>query len=202
MDGTMASLPALMFVHLGEELPPWLSCALAQARDFTTCPIYLIAAARALSTAATDPRLDLNVVPLEEIGVSEKQEMFQQTSRLDTSFRDGFWTRTTERFFTVEAVMTRLTLESVFHLENDVMLYADLRSAAPLFETLYSGIAATFDNDNRCVPGLVYFRDVTAVARLTGFILDTLQHLAAQNLHPQQWARINDMVLLGAFRAK
>lgn len=48
--------------------------------------------------------------------------------------------------------------KNVFHLENDVMLYANLSDLLPIFEKNYPGIGATFDNDDRCIPGFVYIK--------------------------------------------
>src|SRR5207302_1299130 len=94
----------------------------------------------------------ISMITTESIGLSAKHRAFHETSRLDRMFRNGFWTFTTERFFVIETAMARLGLESVFHLENDVMIYADVQTLTPRFERLYPGIAATFDNDTRCIP--------------------------------------------------
>jgi len=188
-----------MLVHLGAAAPAWLPDALRQARCFNKCPVFLISAAQMLAETELPP----GVIPLamEAIGLSAKHRAFEQLAGWD-GFRQGFWRFTTERFFAIETAMIHLELERAFHIENDVMLYADLESLAPRFERLYSGIAATFDNDRRCIPGFMYFRDVKAIGELTSFILAMLQELSKKSLSPDDWASWNDMALVAAFRAR
>src|SRR5262245_1985426 len=156
----------LLFVHIGRELPHWLIPTLHQARVFNSCEIVLAAESKALAGANLSERLGVTAIALEELGVSEKHRMFRHTSPLDHTFRDGFWTHTSERFFVVESVMDKLRLQHVVHVENDVMLYCELDALVQQLAALYPGIAATFDNDMRCVPGIVYFPDQAAVASL------------------------------------
>ena len=89
----------------------WLDGALRQARLFNRCDIVLIAEAGAIGTARPDPSLNVTCVPVEEIGLSPKHEEFRRSSPLDRSFRDGFWTFTSERFFVLESAMRQLRLE-------------------------------------------------------------------------------------------
>lgn len=192
----MSSDHSIVFVHLGPALPAWTVEALAQARLFNSCPIILAAEATALEAASLPP--DVTTVALEELGVSPKQAAFRQASPLDRDFRGGFWTYTTERFFVLESIMARLGLRQVVHLENDVLLYADLAGLAPKLAALYPGLAATFDNDQRCVPGLVYVADAAALSGLTDFILFHLARL--RSLPPEQLRGLNDMSLLGGYR--
>jgi hypothetical protein len=188
--------PTLLFIHIGPELPPWLSPALQQARLFNSCAIVLVADAEALDGARLPASLGLSQIPLQELGVSDKQQRFRDISPLDRTFRGGFWTYTSERFFIVESVMAKLSLGPVVHLENDVLLYCSLDALAPRLSRVYDGIAATFDNDQRCVPGIVYFPGLRSAAALTDFLLAALQQLVTAPVRQG----VNDMILLGAFR--
>jgi hypothetical protein len=190
--------PAIVFVHLGAALPPWLDDALFQARLVNTCPIYVVAEAAALNARPLPE--NMRGLALEEIGVSPKHQAFRRMSFLDRSFRGGFWTYTTERFFALESAMAALGMGAVVHLENDVLLYAGLEELAPKLAALYPRLAATFDNDQRCVPGFVYVHEIAALSRLTDFLLAALQ--ALRRLPPQQLQGVNDMVLLGEYRAR
>lgn len=190
--------PAIVAVHLGPRLPPWLPTTLRQARIFSSCDILLVAESAALSAANCAATLDVSCVPLEEIGISDKQRAFRRLSRLDRSFREGFWTYTSERFFVIESVIAALDLRDVLHIENDVMLYCSAESLTEQLSKLYRGIAATFDNDLRCVPGLVYFPSLEAAEALTEFYLDVLQRMAVS----RQPGALNDMQILGALRSR
>lgn len=183
---------SLAFVHLGPALPGHLGDALRQARAFATCPIHLVAEAAALAAAPPDPALGVTAVAIEDLGVGERHAAFRGSSRLDRGFRDGFWTYTTERFFVLETLMARLGLEHVIHLENDNLLYVDAAELAERMAARYPGLAGTFDNDGRCVPGILYLRDAAAAARLSAFLLEVLAAPPAGG--------VNDMTLLGLFR--
>ncbi len=160
--------------------------------------MVLVADACALATARLPTSLGLSSVALQDLGISDKQRQFREVSPLDRTFRDGFWTYTSERFFVVETAMEKLALGDVVHLENDVMLYCSLDSLGPRLSQMYEGIAATFDNDARCVPGIVYFRSRNSAAALTDFFVAALRQVATTPMAQG----INDMVLLGALRAR
>jgi hypothetical protein len=177
-------------------IPPWIIGALTQARTFNACPIALIAESAALAQANLPKSLDIAAYALEDIGVSEKHEIFLEISPLDRAFRGGFWTHTTERFFAIESAIEKYSLKNVVHLENDVLLYCDLNLVVPKLFRLYCGIAATFDNDTRCVPGIMYIPDAGAIGKLTDYILTALQ----TPMSVREVANINDMALLGSYR--
>lgn len=190
-------VPTVLFIHIGRELPPWLGPVLHQARLFNTCPIILLAEARALAQARLPASLELTAIALEEIGESERQRQFRTVSRLDTQFLSGFWTHASERFFVLESAIERLSLEQIVHVENDVMLYCSFDELIGPLAHLYEGVAATFDNDVRCVPGIVYFPSQRSARLLTEFFVKWLSRVAKS---PKAHLA-SDMAVLGAFRA-
>jgi hypothetical protein len=197
----MTGTPALVFIHLGPEPPPWLADALAQARLFNRGRIIVAAQAAVLAQMAAPASLNVERVAVEELTVSDQHRAFHALSPLDRSFRGGFWTHTTERFFVLEALMAHLALPCAVHVENDVMLYCDLEVLAPKLAALYAGLAATFDNDQRCVPGFIYVPRIAAIAALNDFIVEMLQKLRA-TYTPEQLRGLNDMMMLGHFRTR
>jgi hypothetical protein len=188
--------PTIVFVHLGADLPAWLATTLEQSRIFNSCPILLVAGSAALARASIPQSLQISTLPLEETGLSEKHRTFRRVAPFDRQFREGFWTFTSERFFVLESAMQKLSLQNVIHLENDVMLYCSVADLMPHLSRLYQGIAATFDNDTRCVPGIVYLPNQRSIAALTDFYLHVLQQLA----HLPDIRGLNDMQVLGALR--
>ena len=119
------SQPTLLFVHQGAALPPWIGATLRQAREFNACPIVLVAESAALAADAALIAPGVRTLPLEELGVSDRQRAFRELSPLDRAFRAGFWQYTSERFFVVEAAMATLAIREALHVENDVMLYVE-----------------------------------------------------------------------------
>jgi hypothetical protein len=190
------SSPVILFVHLGPALPAWLGTTLQQARVFNSCDIVLVAEAQALARAHLPASLNISQVPLQELGLSDKHREFREISPLDRAFREGFWTFTSERFFVLETVMAKLAPAGLLHVENDVMLYCDCGSLAARLATLYPAVAATLDNDERCVPGLLYFPTLASAAAVSDFFLNV-----CRNIHRARVAvGINDMIVLGALR--
>ncbi len=191
---------AILFVHIGATLPPWLGDAVTQARIFNDCPVYLAAAEPALAEARFPSGHGLTSVPLETIPISEKQKVFRRISPMDRNLGGGFWNHTTERFFVIEGVIRLLNLSNVVHLENDVLLYCDLEDLVPKLAKLYSGATATFINDALCVPGLVFIPDIGAAARLTRALVTTLEAAIRSPHFSSQPGYLNDMSLLGMMR--
>lgn len=193
---TSTSGHSIVFVHLGGELPAWAFDTMAQATFFNSCPIYMLADAAALKVA----RLPAGVqgIALEDIGVSDIHRAFRQFSVLDRSYRNGFWTYAAERFFVLEQAMKRLGLANVLHLENDVLLYTDLDALAPKLAASYPGMAATFDNDNRCIPGFVFVSQTPALSIFVHFVAAVMD--SARNTPPEQRPVPTDMLLLAIWR--
>jgi len=183
----------VVFVHIGRRLPVHAHFALAQARRFTDGPVILVAAAATLRRCWVDPRLQVETVSCESLGLSSAHREFRKRSPLDTEFRGGFWTHTTERFFYVETLMRTRGLEDVIHLENDVMLYEDVAALLPVLRGNFAHVAATFDAPNRCVPGFVYFRDAAALTPLVEMLNELLG---------EPHAAWNDMTLIAEYRRR
>jgi hypothetical protein len=187
-------------VHLGQELPPWLSATIVQARHFNNCPIYLVAEAAAHKRGAIPAHPNTTKIVLEDIGISDKQRAFHAISPLDREFRGGFWTYTTERFFVIETAIGALGLRNVAHLENDALLYTDIETLAPRLSKLYTSVAATFLNDDCCVPSFVYLLGAEAATKLSEAVLWVFDKLLSSPQYPTLRSQVNDMLLLAILR--
>jgi len=195
--GSTLNALSIVFVHIGNELPTYLRSSLQQARLFNEeCSIYLLANQEALTQLSTDwdttlHNCKISCIACEALEMSRPHKTFRKRSRHDRSFRDGFWIHASERFFYVAAFMKQYGEKDVFHLENDVMLYRDLRSLLPIFHENYSGmIGATLDNDLRCIPGIVYISDFDPLHGLITYMA-ALAH-----------RRYNDMEVLSMYKRK
>ena len=75
---------------------------------------------------------------------------FDNKSRLDKTFRNGFWHNASKRMFILNEYMKQHRIKNVIHLENDVLLYNDMNYNFD--EKLY----ITMDSKDRCIPGIMY----------------------------------------------
>ncbi len=176
---------SIVCVHIGKSLPSYLEIALAQARLFNEeCPIILIANEEALK--GFESKSNITLVSCESLPLTPEHAEFQQRSK----HLEGYRRYTSERFLYIYDYMAATGAKNVFHIENDVMLYADLGELLPLFEAFYPGIAATFESRVKCVPGFVFISSREAMQKLAGYF--------AVLAHKAMW----DMQVLGLFWKK
>jgi len=165
---------SIVFIHIGSQIPGYADTALSQAREFNPeCPIILLANKEAIQEFASKSQSrNITYVAVESLSQTKDHKRFIKRSTLDKGFREGFWTYTSERFLYLNDYMNQNKSKNVFHMEYDNMLYADLNALLPIFTGNYKGIAATFDNDQRCIPGFIYFRDRNSMSDLARYFAD------------------------------
>ena len=92
---------AIVFVHIGKTLPPYIYDACSQARIFNkSCVIYLLANKEALHSGRQSILEHYHIVPvqLESLPRTNEHDNFLKKTVLPYNFRDGFWVYTSERF--------------------------------------------------------------------------------------------------------
>lgn len=158
---------SIVLVHLGGQFFDYINDCIEQIKKFNNCDVYLVC-----EDIHKDKVLDKKVifVPINTLPQNDKHQTFNNTTQLNRNFRGGFWKFATERFFLLERVMEIFKLENVFHLENDNLIFSNLEDYVKIFEDEYN-IAAIFDNDDRCIPGFMYFKDLSSISDFTSFIL-------------------------------
>lgn len=166
---------AIVFVHIGKELPAHAYDSLGQARLFNkSCAIYLLANRQALEKS-NSTRLNnaaITTIPLESLSQTVEHQKFVTQTTLAKNFREGFWVYASERFLCLSDFVNKYEIEDLIHLETDVMIYTDFSTLLTSLHTNYSGIGITLENDNRCIPGFVYFRDGHSVKQLGRYFAD------------------------------
>ncbi len=88
----------------------------------------------------------------------------------DTSFRDGFWQRTSTRFFIINSYVCKNNLQSFFHIENDNLIFTDLDKVSDFLQSQSYDMAVVIDSEQRCIPSVVWFRDKNITQRLSEYI--------------------------------
>lgn len=157
--------PVVILIHIGEIFYGYINECIKQIKLFNDCKIYL-----AISESHFDlVQYNVELIALEHLAPSEEHLYFNSNTLLNKFFRGGFWHYASERFFILEEVVKKYNLQNVFHLENDVMLYVNLNEIHLDVEKNGFKFLATFDNDNRCIPGFLYFKSHNEINDLVSF---------------------------------
>ena len=100
----------------------------------------------------------ITLVPYEDLVEDELLKKYETSSKLDRSFRDGFWYFTSLRFFCIHSFMKLKNISDVVHLENDVLLFenCDVISNQKVKSMLKNSVYMPFDTSTRNIASIVY----------------------------------------------
>lgn len=205
----------IVLVHIGDTIPDYLYDCIYQCLliNQNSCKIYVIINDDCIYDfnsqlsnmnidlffdSTNDPRTSISTIPISILdkqlsNITHWSEYTNTIHRFDhqREFRNGFWIHTTSRFFYIEALMTLYNISSVFHIENDIMMYqsfVDIHSQLPR-----SQICMVQDSPNRVIPSILFFPTSNSITELNCFI--TTETSNSNYLK-------NDMELLGSFDNK
>ena len=171
----------LIFVYLGDDLPDYAVHSLKFAVNNSGCPVVLLA------SATNVPQFDVsvNVVPINSFYDSLEFQSSRSDSLLDPNFWDGFWLKTTERFFVLREYVTKIRLNRFFHAELDNLVFS-LKGISDGLDQVGNGIFIPRDDENRAIASLLYVNDSSVLALLCDF-------------STQKAVNFNDMEMLASF---
>jgi len=89
---------------------------------------------------------------------------YSKKSRLDASFRDGFWQLASARLFIIHDFMKQYNIENVIHLENDVLVYYNCNVLAEKVDT--NKIYIPFDCYERNIASIMFIPNYTIFSRI------------------------------------
>ncbi len=79
---------------------------------------------------------------------------FNNSSKLDKQFRNGFWHLTSLRFFYLLSYIKKNNLTNIFHIENDVLLYYNVNIIINKLDNQY--IYIPFDTYKRNIASIMF----------------------------------------------
>jgi hypothetical protein len=79
---------------------------------------------------------------------------YNNVSKLDGKFRDGFWKLTSLRFFYIYSFMIKYDICNVIHIENDVLIYYNCDILVDKLDNTKLYIPK--DSYNRAIPSILY----------------------------------------------
>lgn len=154
---------AVNFVFLGEPLPGYAISSLQLAVRHSGVRVRLIGSeklSRSVSKIVDD------FVAIEDFyDPTEFSEVARRVS-YPSSFRDGFWLKTLERFFILEQYMSSNSLQRIFHAELDQMLFNTDHLIQDLSMLGERGLFVPFHNANLAIASVFYSNSQTAFRSL------------------------------------
>lgn len=168
----------LVFIWLGSSFPRWGRQSLTLSKLLSGLEVVVISNKAAGLIAEADKQYfieDFYCAP-------EAWRRSEQT--FDSKYRNGFWIKTTERFFVLEQFAKKYGFKSLFHAELDNLVFK-ITGLASSLDQLGSGLFCPRDSINRGIASLIYINNCQALTELNAFAVDN------------QLVEKNDMMLLG-----
>ena len=98
------------------------------------------------------------IVFVENLEKSKEHNFFIKRSRLvKDSYRNFFWKHSIERLYFIDDFLNKVKLDNIFHIENDVLLFQDLRSI--LSKIKNHNFACVRDGINRVIGSIVFIKN-------------------------------------------
>jgi hypothetical protein len=195
----------LVYIHIGDNLPNYIFDSIYQSLLVSpNNKIYVILNDSLIDNFRNNIstfninlylnkpiHVDIHIecIPLSILKMPQEYSQFINNLPDTTKqFRDSFWISTTARFFFIESLMELFKLRNVYHIENDIMIYEDLKEIRLDKNKLYM----VKDSYNRVIPSILFIPDSSHLNRLNVYMIKTLK---------QSNQLINDMQLLGSYTA-
>lgn len=190
-------------VHIGKEFPAYGYFAIEQIRFFNAdVPIHILLEKEAIekmkaSKSAFIHAQNLHLVDVASLPLSEEHIEFRKVSRFNKTWRDGYWSHGTERFFYLYDFIKNAELEHVVHIENDTLIYIDMNELLPLFLKNHVKIAAPFQSLVGCPPCFVYIKNTDSFSPLIHFMLKMIREYRGNRPDVE----VQDWVTLSSYRS-
>lgn len=111
-----------------------------------------------------------------------------------------FWVYTAIRLIFIENFIKTYKLNSVYHFENDILLYYNLSEFHKIFLKLYPHMSITVGGQDKCMTGFMFIRDGQSLSEMTQFFIDILEKYGKGRLMKiYNMDMVNEMTLMRAY---
>lgn len=167
----------IIFVWIGDELPPWAVISVNVAVENSKSEVFLL-------LTKTNDYISNKCTQVE---INTFYNVTCSNFVLNSSgFRDGFWIKTTERFFIIKDFVNKYKIESFFHAELDNLIF-DISQLNLLLDIIGKGLFIPKDSQERCIASFLYINKKQILEDFCNYVLTNPKQLS------------NDMLLLGDF---
>lgn len=187
---------SIIMFHSGLVLPVFLECNFKQMRLFNPdMDVFFI----------TDDGLRGDPVFHKYKIVSLDKDRFysdkiHQFGSLYNNNPNDFWTIAATRLIYIENFLKEFKLTDVYHFENDVLLYYDLKEHHGKFQDLYKNMAITTGGPDKSMTGFMFIKNSDSLSMMTRFFIDILQVYGIKGtLEKYGMDMVNEMTLMRVY---
>ena len=175
--------PPLVYVWIGKHFPEWARLAL-KLTNLNSGLVTILLSSKSIGSIK-----EVNQQYFLEDFYIPPKKISKDFEEKRSEFRDGFWLKTTERFFVLQQFINKYSLNSIFHAELDNLIF-DISNLNYKLDSIGEGFFCPRDSLDRGIASLVYINQPDSLTELTEmYIRNTLEHQ-------------NDMLLIGSLFKK
>jgi hypothetical protein len=175
--------PKLIFVWIGESLPKYALKSLIHAVKFSECEVILLSSSTVIKKF-NNVNINIKLINISEFYIRDlklnKYDYFGEKE-----FWDGFWIKTIERFYILDAFVSKFNIKEFFHVELDNVVFK-IDELAIRLNKFGKGIFAPKDAINRVVGSFIYINNPYTLKKIL-LSIDTID------------GKKNDMYILGNY---
>jgi hypothetical protein len=157
------SLNTVNFIFLGDKLPKYAISSLKLAQMTSGLNVKLIGSASIFKQAKKD---GIPFVAVEDFYDPTLFLNVEKKISSDLNFREGFWSKSLERFFVLEQYFLREEVQAIFHAELDQLLIDTKSLVRSISGTNKKGIFVPFHSPKAAVASVMYVNSKTALRSL------------------------------------
>lgn len=154
-----------ILVHTGNQFPNHINDCIFQLKKYNI-EIILIISSKLICNVLDK---SIKIEPSEEY---EDLDYLQfNLKNHDNSYADGFWTRTSSRFFILKNYAKKHNIKSFFHIESDILIFSNFIEIEKKLNSLNFKCSLVMDSDYKCVPSILWFSDYSILESISNQIL-------------------------------
>lgn len=167
----------LVMFHSGKGLPVFLEHTFKQIRLFNPdITIHFITDYAWLGDPVFD-KYEIRSIN-KDLYYTDKVKQFEDMYNYPPG---SFWVVTTTRFMYIEKFLEMDRRGSVYHLENDILLYYDLEKYHEKFVDLFD-MAITPGGPDRNITGFMFIKNWESLSKMTQFFIDIIKTYGLKKL--------------------
>jgi len=187
----------IVLFHSGNTLPEFLKYNFRQLRLFNPLtPIYFITDSGLMDSPLFNR---YKIEPInKDLYYSESINCFNV---LYGRGENDFWTITATRLIYIANFMHEQNIKNVFHFENDVLLYFNLKDYEKIFYRLYNRLAVTIGGPDKVMTGFMFIKNFWSLHHMTNFFINLLMNNKLNELKKiYGMDMVNEMTLMRVYR--